>query len=343
MHEKLKMRSSVKDVFLNANSELKLYRACVTHCPTCSVNSGSRCTAGQVGPHHSVAARHGARGPARRTDGPSCARTRLMRRAQLTRPRAHRPALASLVHGQHCFLAQETLLFPGEGIQLHASQSCAPEGSYSCRVHSVIREVLPRKGSMLKAEDGPGGPGRAFPDDERLAEMQFERAPADSSDLNPQDPEQAIYPRSFETSADGPHLSKRAPWWSKWRTSGSWQKIATSEKEPSPQPRGSLGPGRGSKLLASVAGASVIVNLVLLMLLLVASGLWHVTSGGEIALLGSWAVDEASSVLAAESFICSGRGVRYADTIGEGCECDQCYQGLDCSELMSNCSVDLSR
>ncbi|GAQ80308.1 Pyridoxal phosphate (PLP)-dependent transferases superfamily protein [Klebsormidium nitens] len=199
---------------------------------------------------------------------------------------------------------------------------------------------------MMKAEDGPGGAARAFTKHDVSGGVHLERgpnsAPADSTDLRSEDLEQPMYPRSFESSADVSNLSKRAPWWSRWRTSGSWQKVSTSEKEPSPQARGPHGPSRGSKLLASVAGASVIVNLVLLMLLLVASGLWHVTSGGGIALLGSWAVDEASTVLAAESFVCSGRGVRYADTTGDGCECDQCYHGLDCSELMSNCSVDLS-
>lgn len=135
---------------------------------------------------------------------------------------------------------------------------------------------------------------------------------------------------------------ERGPWWQIWRSRGRWQELATHEKEqilPTDRPPGT----RNIFTLLLVASVSINVILLLVLLGLAVTGNLYIkrVKGGN--LLGSWAVDEASTVVNAAMVSCSGKGLRFADSIGGGCECNQCYEGPNCSQLTLNCTLDLSR
>jgi hypothetical protein len=164
-----------------------------------------------------------------------------------------------------------------------------------------------------------------------------------NADVKRTDVELAFPSRSPEGSGErAAPARERGPWWQIWRSRGRWQELATHEKEqilPADRPPGT----RNIFTLLLVASVSINVILLLVLLALAVTGSLYLTwvKGGD--LLGSWAVDEASTVVNAAMVSCSGKGLQFADSAGAGCECNQCYEGPDCSQLVQNCTLDLSR
>ncbi len=131
--------------------------------------------------------------------------------------------------------------------------------------------------------------------------------------------------------------TRQVPWWNLWNSQANWEELATNEKGQI------LQTGKAFRRASVVALISIIVNVILLLSLFIwAISLKKETTMGSL-IMGSWAVNETSSVIDAEGVYCFGRGVRYADSLGEGCECNQCHWGTDCSQLNETCTVDVSR
>lgn len=83
----------------------------------------------------------------------------------------------------------------------------------------------------------------------------------------------------------------------------------------------------------------------------VSSPLWISLFSGSLLVLVkaelTWTRRAAEEAEAVAAISCSGHGMAFVDGVRDNgrpvCECNNCYSGPDCSQLLPNCTADATR